>query len=127
MHDLIFENQAGLSTANLARKTQEFAGSIQGVNLALYKNCIGGTKAAAVVDNDVSLGMAVEVRGTPTVFVDGRVTRGLRDKEKLRSAIVEAMREASGKTAAVAHGAEPIATATNGATADAPPRKPPEK
>ncbi len=67
MHDLVFENQENLSDAQL----YAFADSI-GLDAAQFKASFDAKKGKAVVERDKADGEALEITGTPAVFVNGR-------------------------------------------------------
>ena len=90
MHNLIFDNQQTLTPANIGGKTLEFARAIPGVDIAAYQSCIDNAMSAGRVAEDIELATAIQVRGTPTIFVNGRRIPSPRSQEELHSAITEA-------------------------------------
>jgi protein-disulfide isomerase len=71
MYDLIYDVQDLISAANVYDKVVDFAGQA-GLNQDTFKACLSGPQAAAEVDASVANGNKLEVRSTPTVFVNGR-------------------------------------------------------
>jgi protein-disulfide isomerase len=72
MHDLLFRRQKALADADLRRYAEEL-----GLDGERFDEDIRGEAARKRVQRDVDSGRAGgEVRGTPTIFIDGRVYRG---------------------------------------------------
>jgi glutaredoxin len=72
MHELLFHRQRALEDGDLRR----YAAGI-GLNVALFNSDQGGAAVLGRVRRDVESGVASgEVRGTPTLFIDGIVHRG---------------------------------------------------
>ncbi|MCG8554642.1 MAG: thioredoxin domain-containing protein [Proteobacteria bacterium] len=69
-HDKLFENQKALDRESLERMAREV-----GLNLRAFKKALDESTFEAVVNEDLALGKAVSVSGTPSLFVNGvRVT-----------------------------------------------------
>lgn len=96
-HDLLFDNQAALATADLG----SMASSI-GINEPSFTSCLNTPEAAAIVAADSSGASALAITGTPTFLVgriesDGRVRVvrrlvGARDVDAFKLAVDESMR-----------------------------------
>jgi protein-disulfide isomerase len=71
MYDLIYDSQDLISAANVYDKVMEFAGQA-GLNKDAFKACLSGPQASAEVDANVANGNKLDVRSTPTIFVNGR-------------------------------------------------------
>ncbi len=71
MHDVMFKNMRALQEANLPGYAKE-----AGLNVARFKADLASGKFASVVTRDMQEGRAAEVRGTPTLFVNGRKYQG---------------------------------------------------
>jgi len=71
VYDLIYDNQDLISAASAWDKMLDFAGRT-GLNADTFKACLASPKAAAEVDASLANGQLLEVRATPTVFVNGR-------------------------------------------------------
>ncbi len=71
MYDLIFDNQDLISASTAWDKMLDFATRI-GLNTDTFKSCMAGPQAAAEVDASFANGNLLEVRSTPTIFVNGR-------------------------------------------------------
>jgi protein-disulfide isomerase len=75
MYDLIYDNQDLVSAANAYDKMIDFAGRA-GLNTDTFKSCLSGPQATAEVDASIENGKLLNVRSTPTVFVNGRPLTG---------------------------------------------------
>jgi protein-disulfide isomerase len=71
LYDLIYDSQDLISAANAYDKVSDFA-SKSGLNTDTFKSCLGSSQAATEVDASLANGNQIEVRSTPTVFVNGR-------------------------------------------------------
>jgi len=71
MYDLIYDNQDVVSASNAYDKMMEFAGQA-GLNTDTFKGCLSSPQAGAEVDASVANAKDLDVRSTPTVFVNGR-------------------------------------------------------
>ncbi len=71
LHDYYFRDQSALTAENVTQKSPEFVKTLTGVNLAAYKTCARAASTQAIITRDMELGKAMEVRGTPTIFVNG--------------------------------------------------------
>ncbi|MGB9510225.1 MAG: thioredoxin domain-containing protein [Candidatus Acidiferrum sp.] len=75
MYDLIYDNQELVSASNAYDKMVEFAGKA-GLNTDTFKSCLSSPQAAGEVDASLENGKLLNVRSTPTVFVNGRPLNG---------------------------------------------------
>jgi protein-disulfide isomerase len=71
IYDLIYDNQEIISASNAYDKMLDYAGRT-GLNADTFKSCMASSQAAAEVEANVTNGQLLEVRSTPTVFVNGR-------------------------------------------------------
>ncbi len=71
VYDLIYDNQDLISAANAYDKMLEFAGQA-GLGQEAFKACMTSPQAAQAIDASVANGNLLEVRSTPTIFVNGR-------------------------------------------------------
>ncbi len=71
VYDLIYDNQELISAANSYDKFLDFAGQA-GLNKDTFKSCLSGPEAAQAIDASVANANLLEVRSTPTVFINGR-------------------------------------------------------
>lgn len=67
MHDELFRNQATLG----AGQWEELAKAAEVPDLPQFKRCMEAPETSARVDADFSVGRALDVRGTPTVIING--------------------------------------------------------
>lgn len=93
-HDAIFASQARINPGNVADKLLEFAQAVPGIKVADYKRCVENGQSAQTVQNDQRLGASVQVRGTPTVFLNGKQI-GLQSPAQLHAAIEDAVNSAA--------------------------------
>lgn len=71
LYDLIYDNQDLISAANAYDKMLEYA-TRSGLNADAFKGCLASSQAAAEVDASIANGNLLEVRSTPTLFINGR-------------------------------------------------------
>jgi len=83
MHDRLFHRQKALTDPDLSAYAAEL-----GVDLERFRTDIGGEPVHTRIRRDVESGIASgEVRGTPTLFINGDVHRGSYDAAALLEAI----------------------------------------
>ena len=78
-HDMIFENQAQLSEANLLKWAMEMNYDI--------KDCLDSNKFESEVKKDFRDGQAAGVRGTPAFFINGKLLSGAQPFGAFKQAI----------------------------------------
>jgi protein-disulfide isomerase len=61
----LFENQGQLDREDLRRHAQEV-----GLDLAAFTDCLGDPEALAAVKRDIELGEVLQIRATPTSYVN---------------------------------------------------------
>ena len=71
MHDLIFEDQAGLNEPNLKLYAIQL-----GLNGVQFSSCLDGQKYLEEVQQDLRDGIDAGVRATPTFFINGNRVEG---------------------------------------------------
>jgi predicted DsbA family dithiol-disulfide isomerase len=91
-HELLFEQQEGLSQESLFTYADE-----AGLNRSEFEGCLGSRESAQVVANDIERGATYGVRGTPAFFINGRVVYGAQPMEAFRQTIDAALAEAQGQ------------------------------
>jgi len=74
-YDLVYDNQDLVSASTVYEKMLEFAGK-SGLNTDTFKSCLSSPQAAAEVDASLANGKLLDVRSTPTIFVNGRRLAG---------------------------------------------------
>jgi protein-disulfide isomerase len=96
-HDLLFENDDSLSDQKFRQIAREL-----GLDLERFEKDINDLKIVARINQDIRLGAHMGVRGTPTVFINGKVSRA-RTLEALEAAVKNEL-EKLGKGAVVSGG-----------------------
>jgi protein-disulfide isomerase len=86
-HDWIFEHQAEITPENLKDKVMGWAKEQKDIDVLQLGQCIDTKATAAEVEKDVAEGKAVNVEGTPTLFINGRRIAQAIDWPNLRSII----------------------------------------
>lgn len=85
MHDRLFEHQAALDERSLMRHARKL-----GLDAMRLERELAARTHAARVERDIESGRAGGVRGTPTLFINGELYRGPRDRVSLIEAIAKA-------------------------------------
>ena len=75
LYDLLYDNQDLISAASAWNKMQELAGRA-GLSTDTFKSCMTSPQTAGEVDASLANGQLLEVRVTPTVFINGRRISG---------------------------------------------------
>lgn len=81
-HDLLFDNQTNLTRDNLIRFADEV-----GLDRDAFLKCLDGDEARAAIARDVAEGKRLEIKSTPTLFINHRTVVGALEEEKLELAI----------------------------------------
>jgi protein-disulfide isomerase len=68
MHQLLFANQRNLGAAELTENARKI-----GLDVARFEADMKSPEVSAAVQEDVKLAQSVGVRGTPTIFVNGKL------------------------------------------------------
>ncbi len=76
VHDTIYANQEDINPENVWDKLAEYAQQA-GLNADAFKTCMSSDQAKQAVEANQKDGFALNVTGTPTVFVNGRPVAGL--------------------------------------------------
>jgi protein-disulfide isomerase len=92
MHDKLFESQKDLQIPALKR----YAGEI-GLKQADFDACLDSGRQAQAIQKDQQEGARYGVRGTPSLFVNGRVVVGGANPEALASLIDEELAGSQGR------------------------------
>jgi len=88
-HDLLFQNQKGLSRENL----EKFAEQVGGINMKAFKAALDSGKHKAAVDADVAAVAKAGARiGTPSFFVNGKLLQGAQPYPAFKAAIDAALK-----------------------------------
>jgi protein-disulfide isomerase len=75
VHDVLFENQEYISTANIWEKLVDFAGQA-GLDKEAFKACLASPEAQKAVGMNMDDAGILGITSTPTVFVNGRPVVG---------------------------------------------------
>jgi protein-disulfide isomerase len=86
-HDLLFENIDTLSDQKFRQIAREL-----GLDLERFEKDINDLKIVARINQDIRLGAYMGVRGTPTVFINGRVSRA-RTLEALEATVKDELKK----------------------------------
>jgi len=91
MHDVLFENSQNLSADSFPRLAEEI-----GLDVDLFRKSYELNREAQVqrINSDYALGLRLDVRGTPTLFVNGRKVRN-RTLQEISARINEELGKAS--------------------------------
>lgn len=81
-HDLVFENQKRLSRATLLELAKDV-----GFDHAKFEQCLASDEVSETLKKDVQQGSKVQVKGTPSVFINGRLFGDWPSPERLRIVI----------------------------------------
>src|SRR5580658_6544697 len=71
-HDWVFENQEKITPENFKDKILDWAKDVKELDAAQLGQCVDAKAAEAEVKQDQAEGQALEINGTPTLFVNGR-------------------------------------------------------
>ncbi len=70
MHEKLFANQKELSDAKVEAIAREI-----GLNMGQFDKDLKDPAIASLIDRDMNSGRQANVRGTPTIFVNGRLLK----------------------------------------------------
>jgi len=84
MHDKLFANQASLSTEKIRGIAEEI-----GLDMKRFDAAMNDTKLTVAVNNQFGDGRVLDVSTTPTFFVNGRLVKGAKPIEEVRSIVEE--------------------------------------
>jgi protein-disulfide isomerase len=87
MHDKIFANQRALSPDNLKQYAQEI-----GLDVPKFEKDMTSPEVQKQIDDDMKLAQEGQVRGTPTLFLNGKRVMN-RSFEGLKEMIDQALRQ----------------------------------
>ncbi|MFN0118546.1 MAG: DsbA family protein [Elusimicrobiota bacterium] len=86
--DLVFKNQGTINKDNVTQKINEYAKS-SGVDVDKLNVCMASPAALKRIQDSKAEGNAVGVTSTPTLVINGRLRRGIRDFEDIKVVIDE--------------------------------------
>ena len=76
-YDFMYENQEQFTPDNLREKILGWAGTPDGVDATLLGKCIDSKATESEVNQSIAEGKTLQLRGTPTLFINGRKLGGL--------------------------------------------------
>jgi protein-disulfide isomerase len=85
-HDALFTDAKGIDAEALDRRAQDL-----GLNIDRFRRAIGSDALEAAVDADVAEAKRLDIKGTPTFFVNGRRVKGAQPIDVMRAAIDQAL------------------------------------
>lgn len=83
-HDWMFAHQQDLKNASIKQQAKKF-----GLDTSKFNDCVDNNKYLAAVNNDIDQGKELEIRATPTFFVNGKLVSGARSLEDFSEVIDE--------------------------------------
>jgi protein-disulfide isomerase len=86
-HDWIYAHQSEITAANFKEKAMEWAKTAKDIDTSQLDACIDGKATEAAIDKNIAEAQALEVAGTPTLFVNGRRIFNVVDWPTLRNII----------------------------------------
>ena len=85
MHDRLFQHQTRLDSESLVEHARAL-----GLDLDRFRSDVQGRDVEARISEDLSTGNSSEVRGTPSLFLNGERYDGPRDRRSLIDALARA-------------------------------------
>lgn len=82
LHDLMYQNQTGLSVENIKKMAVQI-----GLDIAKFNDCLNSEKYAEAVRSDTNAGALAGVEYTPTLYVNGYKLVGAGSEESLKAII----------------------------------------
>lgn len=92
MHDLLFQNQKQMKTANMKELTGGLAKQL-GLDVAAFNEKWDDPKYAQVIKDDMALGSKLGVRGTPHFFINGERLSGAQPINKFEEIVKSQLAE----------------------------------
>ena len=90
-HDKLFQEQAGENVGAFSRENLKHFAEELGLDTEQFNQCLDSGKYSDKVQEETKEGVRKGVRGTPSVFVNGRLIEGGSDYNVLRAAIEAAL------------------------------------
>lgn len=100
--DFFFREQETLNTANFRQRVSNYGSTVPGVTAIDIEGCIAnpGPAADATLQRDLDLARALNIRGTPAVFINGAPVLGVQSATDLRTALERALSDKPPRTSA---------------------------
>ncbi len=92
-YDKLFEEQAGENIGAFSKENLKRFAAELGLDTKQFNRCLDSGKYSAKVQQETAQGRQKGVRGTPTLFVNGKLIEGGGDYQILRAAIEAALNE----------------------------------
>jgi protein-disulfide isomerase len=86
-HDWIYAHQADITPENLKEKVMDWAKTAKDIDTSQLSSCIDTKASEAAIDKNIEEAQALDIGGTPTLFVNGRRIPNLVDWPTLRNII----------------------------------------
>jgi len=86
-HDFIYDHQSEVTPENFKEKVLDWAKTAKGIDTAQLGACIDSKATEDVIDKNLAEGHALQVGGTPTLFVNGRRIPNVIDWPTLKAII----------------------------------------
>jgi protein-disulfide isomerase len=86
-HDWVYAHQSEITAENLKGKAMDWAKTAKGIDTSQLNACIDSKATEAAIDKNMAEGQALEITGTPTLFVNGRRIPNAVDWPSLRNII----------------------------------------
>ena len=86
-HDRLYEKQGGENVGAFSKENLKRFAADLGLNAAQFNQCLDAGKYSAKVQQELAQGRQEGVRGTPSVFVNGKLVEGGADYQVLRRTI----------------------------------------
>ncbi|MCD6109946.1 DsbA family protein [bacterium] len=91
MHNKLFESQSDWEKSDDLTKTFTDYASELGMNTSNFQECLASEKYKDEVKKDIEDGISYGVKGTPTLFINGKPIRGVSNYEYLKQTIEKAL------------------------------------
>jgi protein-disulfide isomerase len=101
VHDFLFDHQPSLTAENISARLGEFVKSVPDIDFAKYQSCLENALSLGTVLKDTEAANTYQVRGTPTLFVNGKRASGIRSAEDVHNLVLQALQEAAPPATAV--------------------------
>jgi protein-disulfide isomerase len=86
-HDWIYAHQSEITAENLKEKVMEWAKTSKNIDTSQLGACVDGKATESAIDKNIAEAQALEIGGTPTLFVNGRRIPNAVDWPALRNII----------------------------------------
>ncbi len=91
-YDKLFEEQRGENVGAYSKENLKRFAAELGLDTARFNACLDSGKYRQKIEQEMNEGLALGVRGTPSLVVNGRLIEGGADYRVLRAAVEAALR-----------------------------------